>query len=185
MSKRKRKSTIAQCTLCGKRWLRSFLVNKKAVSVVVSTIVLTVGVLGLGIAILYWTYSWGNIATRQLTTTEGNNAKALQEKLGFEYIGYSRSTNTLTVNIINWGDSNNVTVTNFYIYNSAHQYLGNYSRPALRDISTNGLIAFGLTMGGEGYFQIAPAPALAPGTFYYIRIVTDRGRTFDSSFATP
>lgn len=183
MPKQKRKNAIAQFTLSGKRWLRSFLGNKKAVSVVVSTIVLTVGVLGLGIAILYWTYSWGNIATRQLTTTEGNNAKALQERLGFEYIQYSG--NTLTVSVINWGTSNNVTVADLHLYNSAHQYVGNYSRPALRNMTTNASIPFGLPMTGEGYLQITPGSPLAPGALYYIRIVTDRGRTFDSSFATP
>jgi hypothetical protein len=183
MPKRRKRAVAARFSLNWNRWLRGFASNKKAVSVVVSSIILTVGVLGLGIAILYWTYSWGGIAVRTLTTTEGNNAKALQERLGFEYIDYSG--NTLTVSVINWGTSNNVTVADLHLYNSAHQYIGNFSRPALRNMTTNALIPFGLPMTGEGYLRITPGSPLAPGALYYIRIVTDRGRTFDSSFATP
>ncbi len=185
MPKTKRKSILDQYAMSGKRRLKSFVLNKKAVSAVVGTVVLTAGVLGMGIAILYWVYSWGNIATIQMTKTEGNNSRALQERLGFEYIDYSRSTNTLTVNIINWGNSNNVTVANFYIYDNAHRYIGDYALPTLRYISNRTVVPFGLPISGEAYFQITPTPALAPSTFYYIRIVTDRGRTFDSSFATP
>ncbi len=185
MRKTKNKSVIEQFKLSGKRRLKSILLNKKAVSAVVGTIVLTAGVLGMGIAILYWVYSWGNIATITMTKTEGNNARALQERLGFEYIDYSSNTNTLTVSIINWGNSNNVTVANFYIYNNARQYLGDYARPTIRYLTNNTVVPFGLPIGGEGYFQITPSPSLTSSTFYYIRIVTDRGRTFDGSFATP
>lgn len=184
MPKQQKKSTIARYTLNGKRRLRGFLLDKKAASVVISTIVLTAGVLAMGFAILYWTSSWGRIATQTYSTAEEKNAKALQERIGFEYIDYASSTRILTVNIMNWGTSNNVTVASVYIYNSAHQYLANYTRPTVRSIATNAIIPFGLPIGGEGYFQITTNPALTPNSFYYIRINTDRGRTFDSSFAT-
>lgn len=184
MPKHRKKSTISQYALSGKRHVRNLLFDKKAASVVVSTIVLTAGVLAMGIAILYWTSSWGRIATQTYSTAEENSAKALQERIGFEYIDYARNTNTLTVNIMNWGTSNNVTVASVYIYNNAHQYLSNYTRPTLRSIASNAVIPFGLPISGEGYFRITLAPTLAPNSFYYIRIVTDRGRTFDSSFVT-
>jgi hypothetical protein len=182
MPKRRKKSTISRYALSGKRHVRTLLFDKKAVSVVISTIVLTAGVLAMGIAILYWAYSWGNIANHTYSTAEENSAKAVQERLGFEYIDYSG--NILTVNIINWGTSNNVTIASVRIYNSAHQYLSNYTRPTLRNITTSAVIPFGLPVTGEGYFRITPIPALGSGLFY-IQIVTDRGRTFDGSFATP
>lgn len=178
----KRKSP-ARLLVSAKRWVRNCFLDKKAASAVVGTLILTAGVLAMGIAILYWASSWGSIATRSYTTAEGNSAKAVQERLGYEYIDYSG--NVLTVNLINWGTSHNLTITNVYIYNNAHQYIGNYSRPTLRNMTTSSIIAAGLAVGGEGYFQITPSPTLASGSFYYIRIVTGRGRTFDGSFATP
>jgi archaellum component FlaF (FlaF/FlaG flagellin family) len=163
----------------GKRKIRNILFDKKAVSVVVSTIVLTAGVLAMGIAVLYWTYSWGSLASRAYSAAEENSVKAIQERLGFEYIDYSSSTNTLTVTLINWGDTNNITIADVVLSNSAHQIVGNYSRPQLMSMS-NSPIA-GLNMTAEGYFRIPQS--LTPG-FYFIRVVTDRGRTFDSTFAT-
>ncbi len=182
MPTKRKKSSIARYQIYCKRRAKVFLFEKKAASVVVSTLILTAGVLAMGIAILYWASSWGRIATRTYSTTEANSAKAIQERLGYEYIDYSG--NVLTVNVINWGTSANLTIANVYIYNKAHQYVGNYSRPTLRSISNNSLITVGLAAGGEGYFQITPNPALASGSFYYLRIVTGRGRTFDGTFVT-
>jgi hypothetical protein len=185
MLKPHKKSKFARYPLGIQRRIKSLFLNKKAVSVVVSTIVVTAGVLGMGIGVLFWAYSMGDIAAHTYSNTEATNAKAVQERLAFEFTDYSTSNNILTVNVMNWGDSGNLTIANVYIYNSSHQYVGNFSRPALRNIVTSALIPFGLSVTGEGYFQIRPNPALAAGSFYYIRIITDRGRTFDGSFATP
>jgi uncharacterized protein (UPF0333 family) len=182
MPTKRKKSSIARFALSGKRYVRGFMFDKKAASVVVGTLILTAGVLAMGIAILYWASSWGSLATRTYSTAEGNSAKAVQERLGYEYIDYSN--NILTVNVINWGTSANLTIANVYVYDNTHQYVGNYSSPTLRNISTSSIVASGLPVGGEGYFQITPNPAFASGSFYYIRVVTDRGRTFDGSFAT-
>ena len=183
MQTKRKKSQIARYAMCCKRSAKALFFDKKAASVVVGTLILTAGVLAMGVAVLYWASSWGQIATRTYSTAEGNSAKAIQERLGYEYIDYSG--NVLTVNVINWGTSANLTIANVYIYNNVHQYIGNYSRPTLRSISTNSLVTAGLAAGGEGYFQITPSPVLASGSFYYLRIVTGRGRTFDGTFATP
>jgi hypothetical protein len=183
MPKRQKKTRFARYALNGKRQLKSVLFDKKAVSVVVSTIVLTAGVLAMGIAILYWAYSWGRLATHSYSITEETNAKAVQERLGFEYIDYSGGT--LTVNIMNWGGSGNVTIASVYLYDNTHQYVANYTRPTVRNITNNAVVQFGLPVGGEGYFALTPSPALFSGRLYYIRLITDRGRTFDGSFVTP
>src|SRR5512137_2461011 len=107
MQTKRRKLEFARYAMSFERSAKSFLLNKKAASVVVSTLILTAGVLAMGIAILYWASSWGSIATRTYSTAEGNSAKAIQERLGFEYIDYR--SNVLTVNVINWGTSANLT----------------------------------------------------------------------------
>lgn len=183
MCKRAKKTIVARLKISGARTIRSLMLNRKAASVVVSTIVLTAGVLAMGIAILYWAYSWGNMANRAYSTAEANSAKAVQERLGFEFIDYSPSGNTLTVNLINWGTADKIEIANVHLWDNTRQPLGNYSNPSLRNITDNSEISV-LDVGDEGYFQIAPAPTLAPSSLYYIRIVTERGRTFESSFAT-
>jgi hypothetical protein len=181
MSKRNKNPLASRITLSGKRKMKKILFNKKAVSVVVSTLVLTAGVLAMGIGVLYWAYSWGNLATRAYSTSEANNAKAVQERLGFEHTDFTN--NILAISLINWGDANNVTITNVFIWDSAHQPFAEFINPQLRNITTNAIIS-GLNMGDEGYLRISP-PRLADNSLYYIRLVTARGRTFDSTFATP
>ena len=184
MRKRGKKTSGARLKISCARSIKNLLSNRKAASVVVSTIVLTAGVLAMGIAVLYWAYSWGNMANRAYSTAEANSAKAVQERLGFEFIDYSPSSNTLTVNLINWGTADKIEIVNVHLWDNLRQPLGNYSNPLLRNITDNSAIS-GLNIGDEGYFQISPVPSLAPSSLYYIRVVTERGRTFDSSFATP
>jgi hypothetical protein len=184
MRKRGKKTLAARLKVNGKRKIRNLLSNRQAASVVVSTIVLTAGVLAMGIAVLYWAYSWGNIANRTYASAEANSAKAVQERLGFEYIDYSRSSNILTVNLINWGTVGTVDIVNVHLWDNMRQPLGNYSNPSLKNITNDAAIS-SLNITDEGYFQITPVPPLALNSLYYIRVVTERGRTFDSSFATP
>ena len=181
MSKRSKKTLVARLALNSQRKMRRLLFDKKAASVVVSTMVLTAGVLAMGIAVLYWAYSWGNTITRTYSSSEAANSKAVQERLGFEHIDFSN--NILTVSLINWGDTNNITIANVFLWDSAHQPLADFSNPPLRNITTDSVIS-GLKMGDEGCFRITP-PRLISNSFYYIRLVTARGRTFDSTFATP
>ena len=184
MRKRGKKTLAARLKVSGKRKIGNLLFNRKAASVVVSTIVLTAGVLAMGIAVLYWAYSWGNLANRAYSSSEAKSAKAVQERLGFEYIDYSRSTNILTVNLINWGTVDKVNIVNVHLWDNMRQPLGNYSNPLLRNITDSSVIS-SLNIGDDGYFQITPGSPLAASSLYYIRVVTERGRTFDSSFATP
>jgi len=184
MRKRGKKNFAARVKVNCKRKIGNLLLNRQAVSVVVSTIVLTAGVLAMGIAVLYWAYSWGNIANRTYATSEANSAKAVQERLGFEYIDYATSSSTLTVSVINWGTADKIDVVNVHLLDNMHRPLGNYSNPLLRNITDNSIIS-SLNIGDEGYFQFTPVPPLASNSSYYIRVVTERGRTFDSPFATP
>ena len=164
--------------------MRSLLLNKKAASVVISTLILSAGVLGMGIAVLYWAYSMGSIATRTYSMAEGNSSIAIQERLGFEWTDYSSSTNNITVNIINWGYTNNVTIAHVNLLDSRHQSLGGYDQPTLYNLTTSETIP-SLSITDEGYCQLTAPTSPLPAGLYYIRIVTGRGRTFDGSFAVP
>jgi hypothetical protein len=88
-------------------------------SVVVNTIILTAGVVAMSIAVLYWTYGMGKIGRIEYTENTNTTMSAVNERIGFEYIRYSG--NTLTVNIINCGKTDNITIARVYIMNTNYQ----------------------------------------------------------------
>jgi len=183
MPKRGAKRTLATQSRI-ERKIKSFADSKKAVSVVVSTVVLTAGVLALGIAVLYWAYSWGNIANLEYSRAVADSSHAVSERVGFEYISYSSTSNVLTVSIINWGRANNLSISVVHIWDSNHNYVGTgaYTPSALRDITTGTQLPNNvLNMGNEGSFTVTFVHPL-PNGYYNIRLVTGRGRNFDGSF---
>lgn len=170
-----------------RRRRRGFFGSKKAVSVVVSTVVLTAGVLALGIAVLYWAYSWGNIANLEYSRTVAESSHAVAERVGFEYISYSSTNNILTVNIINWGRADNLSIRIVYLWDSFHNSIGTgaYTPSLLTNITDGSPITDNiLNIGDEGTFTTTLFDPL-PSGYYNIRIVTGRGRNFDTSFIIP
>jgi hypothetical protein len=187
MPRKNKKMHFWRIWLTAKRGTRSFLGNNKAISQALSTIVLSAGVLALGIAILYWAFSWGNIANLQYSRAVADSSYAVAERIGFEYISYTSSNNVLTVNIINWGRANNLSISLVYVWDNLHNYVetGAYAPSQLMNITDGSIIPNNmLNMGDEGSFKVALAEPLPPG-YYNIRLVTGRGRNFDGSFITP
>ena len=165
--------------------IRNLLFDKRAISVAITTMIITAGVIAAGIAVLYWAYSWGNVANSQYGSTVANNQNSIQESVAFEYVNYSNIGGTngqLTVYVINSGLSNNVTLTRLYIWNSANQFIGTYNILQLYGTSSGAPISSNsLNIGDEAYFNVTTS-ALTPG-YYTIRVVTERGRNFDYPFS--
>ena len=159
--------------------LRSFLFDKRAVSVALTTLIISAGVVAAGIAVLYWARSWGNMANDQYASSVANSQNSILEGLSFEFITYSSSK--LTVYVISCGLSNNMTLARLYIWNNVNQPIGTYNIFQLYRTSDGANIS-SLNKGDEGYFQVAPSPALSSG-YYTIRVVTGSGRNFDGSLS--
>jgi hypothetical protein len=165
------------------RKIRSLLFDKRALSVALSTLIITAGVIAAGIAVLYWAFAWGNVANHQYSDNVSNSQSAIQENLGFEYITYSGSQ--LTVYLINCGKSNNVTLARAYLWDNFSNPKGTYAIPSLYYTTNNAQIPSneGLNIGDEGYFSLSLS--LDSGAYYTLRVVTGRGRNFDQAFSTP
>jgi hypothetical protein len=164
------------------RKAKKLLVDKRAVSVALSTMIITAGVVAMGIAILYWAYAWGKVATVEISSGMQSDSNAIEERIGYEYISVSGTQ--VTVNIINWGKTGNVSVARVYIWDNDHNPIELTADTTLMDIDGGAPIAGNtLTPGGEGKFTVTTS-ALVTDSYYNIRIVTERGRNFDSSFAT-
>jgi len=157
--------------------------SKRAVSVALTTMIITAGVIAAGIAVLYWAYSMGNIANNQYSNTVSNNQNAIEESIAFEYATYSIAHNQLKVYVINTGLSNEVTLDRLYLWNSTGQPIGTYSIGQLYRISDGSAISSNcLEKGEEGYFTISPSSDLSSG-YYTFQVVTGSGRNFDDSFS--
>jgi hypothetical protein len=184
MTNRNKLSRISRSWRFTKRGIGRFSGNKKAVSVVLSTVVLSAGVLALGIAVLYWAYSWGHLANLSYSRTVATNSYAVAERIGFEYVSYSTSNRILTINIINCGAANNLNISSVHVTDSMRNPVGTGAYPpsSLTNMTTGAQIADNsLDMGEEGKFTITFSTPL-PNGYYNIRVVTGRGRNFDSSF---
>jgi hypothetical protein len=170
-----------------KRRLRSLLFNKKAASVVVSTIILTSMVVAVSIAVLYWTQSMSKIGNNEYSKNTKASSSAVEERIGFEYVNYSG--NSLTTYIINWGKADNVTIAHVLVLDSSYNYVGsNLTTITFRDIDSNFPISGNtLRIGSDGRFttRISNPSSLISGDLYYVRIITSRGRNFDGSFIAP
>ena len=182
--------------------LRSFLFDKRAVSVALSTLIISAGVVAAGIAVLYWARSWGAIADQQYSNSVAQSQAAISERIAFEYIAYSKfnsTLGTLSVFIINCGLSNNVSIARMYIWNSQSVPIGTFpvspqTSLTLYNITSNSAIpnSQGLSVGNDGYFNVtmaSPGPSglfsTSSGSFYIVRVVTASGRNYDGSFSIP
>jgi hypothetical protein len=163
---------------------KRFLTDRRAISVALTTMIITGGVLAAGITVLYWTYSMGDVANREYSTAIGNSQNATKESISFEYIHYQLSSKQLNVYMINCGKVNDTKIVGVYIYDAAGNLAASYHSQNQQGLP---LITFfsgtvtSLNIGVEGWFNANPN--LAPG-YYNIRIVTERGRNFDGSFTT-
>ena len=172
--------------------IKHFLFNKKGASVVVSTIILTAGVLAMSIAVLYWTYSMGKIGNIEYSKNTATSTSAVLERLGYESVSYSASTNTLTAYIVNWGKTDNITIVHVLVLDRFYNVIGsntigpNYAPVKLFSIDRgNEVTGDKLRIGTDAYFriQITTASPLDPNQLYYVRIVTSNGRNYDGSFS--
>ncbi len=163
--------------------IRKIIFDNRAVSVALTTMIITAGVIAAGIAVLYWAYSWGNIANTQYGNTVANNQNSIGESLAFEYVNYSSANNQLTVYVFNAGLSNGVTLDRLYLWNSSNQPIGTYNIGQLYLTSDGAAISTNnLNNHDEGFFTVSPSPKLSSG-YYTLRVVTGSGRNFDGSFS--
>ncbi len=163
---------------------KNFFSDKRAVSVALSTLIISAAVVAAGISVLYWAYSWGNIANDQYAQTVTSNQNATSERLGFEFTTYS--SGKLSVYLINCGQVSDIKIARVYLWDNQGHILGTYPTDFspisnLMSASDNSEIpSNSLDKGQEGYFTVSNLN-LSQG-FYTMRVITERGRSFDSSF---
>ncbi len=163
--------------------IQIFKSDKRAVSVALSTLIISAAVIAAGISVLFWAYSWGNIANQQYSQTVTSNQNATSERISFEYAAYA--SGKLSVYLINSGQVDDAGIARVYVWNSDGQVVGTYpteSSPMSQLMYIGGTTVIPgntLAKGEEGYFTISNL-SLNSG-YYTLRVVSERGRNYDTS----
>ena len=158
------------------RKIRRLFFDRRAVSVVISNVLLTATVIALGSAVLVWANSRISILNTEYADLMDANSARIREKIVFEYIFYNTSGNELIVYLTNFGESNNVSLANVYLRNDS--WFQFFPDVELRFL--NGTLTQRLDIQEQGYFKLSAS--LVVNTSYSIRIVSGRGRLFDAIF---
>jgi hypothetical protein len=150
---------------------------RRAVSAVISNVILIGAVIVVGFAVLSWANSQANSYSSSYGKTVSSDINKLEEKIAFEYIFYNKVTTSLSAYIINCGLIDGVKVSQVSVSNSSWSYTYyNIQLKLLNNTSTSQI-----NRGQEAYFSTFPV-TLTSGGSYMITVLTTRGSSFETAF---
>lgn len=159
------------------RRVRKRVDDKRAISVAISSVILTAAVIAVSFVVLFWAQYRSSAYNEQYSEAMNSDIAKLKERLTFEYIFYNSSESNLIVYLMNWGRIDNVTVQTVFVGNTT--WFTTFSNIDLKFL--NGTSAQGLDMREEGYFLLH-LPNLVVRKSYTVRVITGRGSVFESTF---
>jgi len=160
-----------------KAW--KLLHGRRAVSVVVSNVILTGAVIAVSFVVLAWTQYRSSAYNAQYSEAMNADIAKLKERLAFEYVFYSGGN--LTVYLMNCGTINDTIVKTVYVSTSTGELINVTSNITLMHFNGTQIADQDLDRGEEGYFVLSSLD-LVTDTSYSIQVVTGRGSTFDHTF---
>jgi len=153
--------------------------ERRAVSTVVSSVILTGAVIAVSFVVLFWAQYRSSAYNEQYSEAMNADIARLKERLAFEYVFYGGGN--LSVYLMNCGTINDTTVKTGYVSTSTGELIKVFSSITLMHFNGAQIADKDLDRGEEGYFVLSSLN-LVKGTSYSVRIVTGRGSTFDHTF---
>jgi len=164
------------------RKISKMIINKKAVSLVASAVILTGVAISLGFVVLFWGQSMSSDYARNYGQITDAEIAKLKEKLTAEYVFYNRTLKTVRIFLLNSGAVNDTKIQSVYVRNSTWSWVTS-SPPSLKSFSGSLISDQDLDIGEEGYVDVVLSPiALTADRLYFVRIVTGRGSIFEADF---
>jgi len=152
-------------------------INKKAVSVVISTTLMTSAVMALGFVILFWTQEKAFEANSEYSENTDLNIAKIGEELIIEHIFYDYNENTLKIWLLNCGKTNSIQLTQILLSNSSwSQTCTDFELKYLNGTSTESL-----NVNEEAVIELS-VNLVTYFVNYDIQINTERSRQFVSEF---
>jgi predicted PurR-regulated permease PerM len=157
------------------------LKSRRAVSAVISNMILVAAVIAVGFAMLGWAQSQSSNYTNQYGRAISSDINQLQERIVLEWAYYNSTLTNLKAYLMNSGTVN-VTIQTAYV-GSQSSSLTQYSFTLynFQNQLVSGKTLNATTGMREGYVLISPI-ILGSGS-YLIRIITARGSAFVFTFA--
>jgi hypothetical protein len=152
--------------------------NKRAVSAVISNLILIAAVIAVGFSVLAWTQYQSSTYQKAQSDIISQDISQLQERLALEYTYYA--SGILKVFLLNPGPVNVIIQTVFLSTSPGSPVsfsLYNFDNPPLI-IST----LYTGAQTREGYIQVSTG-SLSPGS-YSVTIITSKGSAFVYNFVT-
>ena len=160
--------------------ISKLIFDKRAVNNAVSATILTGVVIALSLTVFAWAQTRASDYNSDFSDTVDSETARLKEKLAFEYVFYDASTENLMVFLLNCGTIDGVKVRTVLIYDRNNVLIKTFSEPTLYPFqSLDEIPDQALDMGEEG--RLVLQLELTSG-FYNIRVITQRGSTFDTQF---
>jgi hypothetical protein len=151
--------------------------GRRAVSNVISTMILVGAVVVLGLVTLAWSYGKASDYIKNYSETIDRNIAKIKERLAFEYIFYD-GDKTIKIFLLNCGAVDGVGIQYCIVKGGSDEWV--FYNPTITYLS--GTPAQSLNVGEEGYITITLSGKLTPGVYYHVKIVTVRGCEFESGF---
>ncbi len=131
-------------------------------------------VIALGFVILVWTYQRSQVANTEYSEAIDSESLKIKEKIVMEYTYYNQTEEKLIVYLLNCGQSDAVQFDNLVISNSSWAEV--FPIEELRLF--NSTLISSLDIQEHGYFETSTP--LVSGVQYSLRIMTERGRSFET-----
>jgi len=156
--------------------------ERRAISVVVSNVILTGAVIAASFVVLYWTQYRSSVYNEQFSEAMNADIARLKERLAFEFVFYNYSGSGLSVYLMNCGTVDDVTIQTVYVKDATGVLIRVSSSITLMHFNGTQIADKDLDRGEEGYFVLSSLNPLLTGASYSVRVVTGRGSSFDSTF---
>jgi hypothetical protein len=163
------------------RKIWKLLRERRAVSTVVSNVILAGAVIAVSFVVLFWAQYRSSAYNAQYSEAMNADIARLKERLAFEYVFYSGGN--LTVYLMNCGTIDNVTIQTVYVKDATGAPIQVNSSITLMQFNGTQIADKDLDRGEEGYFVLSSL-SLSTGASYSLRVITGRGSTFDHTFIT-
>lgn len=158
------------------KWLH----GRRAISPVISQMILTVAVIAVGFVVLGWTQYRSSVYNEEYSEVMDADIARLKERLAFEYVFFNESESKLSVYLLNCGTVDDVTIQTVYVRNNT--WFETFTKSQINLRFLNETSTENLDVGEEGYFVLSSLDDLEAETSYSVRAVTGRGSTFGHTF---
>ena len=165
---------------------RGLVKSRRAVSTVISNLILIAAVIAVGFVALSYANSVSNNHVIQYGQAVNEDIDQLREEVAFEYAFYNSSTRNLTAFFMNAGSIGNIWINSMKVSNSTWSYMWNWTTADRPMNYLNNSVAANLDISEEAFIVVTLPQSgnysLATGNVYSVKLITGRGSFFAYNF---